>query len=161
MGKCLSVCGNLLFAELPIQCAVEDIGNILHVPRLAVLVPVVQFFCGGLIEEERNEVRDNRQVLELLLWLTSFVVSRFVAVGEWTTIQHLVLSGITTARVNTTVDIFGVQPRELCHGLLGEVDRAHILELWECGSKGLVSFSRCPLCNEIVESTDVLELCCI
>ena len=59
MGKCLSICSNLLFAELLIQHAIENISNLLGVPRLAVLVSVVHFFGSGLVEEECNKAWDN------------------------------------------------------------------------------------------------------
>ena len=86
MGKCLPVRCNLSFTELPIQCTVEDVGKLLSVPRLAVLVSVAHFFRSGLIEEKCNKARDNWEVLELLPWLPTFVASRFVAVGEGTTV---------------------------------------------------------------------------
>ena len=59
MGKCLSVCSNLLFAELLIQHAIKNVGNLLGVPQLTVLVSVVHFFGSGLVEEECNKAQDN------------------------------------------------------------------------------------------------------
>ena len=84
MGKCLSICRDLSFTKLPIQHAVKDIGNTLGVPRLAVAVSVAHFFGSGLIEEECDKARYNRQVLEHLPWQPVFIASRFVAVGEGT-----------------------------------------------------------------------------
>ena len=55
-GECLAIRGHLLFAELLIQPAIEDIGNLLAVPCLAVLVSVAHFFCSGLVEEEGDKV---------------------------------------------------------------------------------------------------------
>ena len=82
----LAVCGNLLFAELPIKCAVEDIGNFLVVPRLAIPVPVFHLLRGRFIEKKCDKVRYDWQVLEGFSWLPIFIAPRFVTVGEWTTI---------------------------------------------------------------------------
>ena len=60
VGKCLAVHGHLLFAELPIKCTVEDVGNLLGVPCLAILVSIADFFRSGLVEEECDEARYNR-----------------------------------------------------------------------------------------------------
>ena len=59
MGMFLAVCGNFFLAELPIEGAVEDIGDIPGSPCLTVRVSVGHLLHGGLIEEERNETRDN------------------------------------------------------------------------------------------------------
>lgn len=106
MGECLTICSDLSFTELLIQCTVKDIGNTLGGPCLAVLVSVGHFFCGGLIEEKCNEARYDWYVLEPLPWSSTFIASRFVAVREGTAVQHLVLSGVAAARVDTTVNVF-------------------------------------------------------
>ena len=86
MRECLAIHGDFSFAKLPIEHTIENIGNLLGVPRLAILVPVADFFCCGLVEEQCNKAGYNWQVLKLLSWLPTFVVSRFVAVGERATI---------------------------------------------------------------------------
>ena len=60
MGECLAVRGRLPFAELPVPCAIKDIGNLFGVPRLAVLVPVIDVFRSCLVKEEGDKARYNR-----------------------------------------------------------------------------------------------------
>ena len=55
MGIRLPVCGNLLLAELLVQCAIKNVGHALGIPRPAVFVSVLHLCCGGFIEEEHQE----------------------------------------------------------------------------------------------------------
>jgi len=101
--ECLTAHLDKLPAEFTVKLSIKHIRYGVRIVAMGTSRSIVQQFDDIFIEEHRLEPWANGEVLKLPAWLAGCIVSRFLTVGEWATVQVLVRASEATADFRTTV----------------------------------------------------------